>query len=678
MKNLKILKRKIKINRELLTIKLPLFIVIFIFLYISLMPTFVFIRKGTKLNKDLISPRTIEVIDEEATKKEIENALLNAPIFYEYNPDVDKEVLNNFEELINHLKNWREGSKEAQQKIYDQFGISFETDFLIQIRDLGSNRFNLLINTTQSIITYLLFNGFKSEDYNKLNEKIDTNLLKDLSNGEKELSLNIIKNIIKPNLVINTDLTEKKRQEIIKSVKPITIKIEKNEVIYKKGTIIGEEELTLLKKYHLIFTQNDILKIILIILASILLTYLIFVVLNNKKDISKKEILYSIIIIFISLLIGKFLKNPYLVPIFLITNLLILFFDFSISILFLSLIFIFYSVFFSNLFLFILLSFFISIVFSIKGRLINSLNDFLRIGPIAGFFNLLNLFFFSYLTNSFSFNNINILNLIYSFLNPVVSVLILVAIVPLIEKILSKTTSIGLVELLNINNPLLKEFIIKAPGSYQHSIIVSTLSQVAADTIGEDPLVAKVCGYYHDIGKLVRPEFFIENDSLGINPHESISPSLSALIIISHVKEGVELAKKYNLPNIIIDAIKEHHGTSLVSYFYTKAKSIDPEVKEETFRYPGPIPSSKISGIIMLADSVEASVRGERVQEKDELIKFIEDIVNSKINDGQLNNSELSFKDINKIKEAFIKVLTSIYHERISYIEKSRDIREKK
>jgi len=270
------------------------------------------------------------------------------------------------------------------------------------------------------------------------------------------------------------------------------------------------------------------------------------------------------------------------------------------------------------------------------------------------------------------------LNFIYSFLNPVISVLILVVIVPFIEKVLSKTTSIGLVELLNINNPLLKEFIIKAPGSYQHSINVSTLSQVAADSIGEDPLVAKVCGYYHDIGKLVRPEFFIENDSLGISPHESISPSLSALIIISHVKEGVELAKKYNLPDIVINSIKEHHGTSLVSYFYTKAKSIDPDVKEEAFRYPGPIPSSKIAGIIMLADSVEASVRGERVDQKEEIIKFIDTIVDSKIEDGQLNNSELSFKDIKKIKDAFGKVLVSIYHERISYIEKSRDIREKK
>lgn len=678
MKNLKILEKKIKINKDIFTKKLPIFIVIFIFLYISYIPTFIFIRKGTKLNKDLISPRTIEIIDEDLTKKEIEKALSKAPIFYEYNPDVDKEVLSVFEELSLYLKNWREGDKEAQKKIYDRFGISFDTDFLIYIRDLNTTKFNSLIENTRSILIYLLFNGFKSEDYNKLLEKIDINLLKNLSKEEQNISLEIVKKTIKPNLVVNSDLTEKKKQEIIKSVKPVTIKIEKNEVIFKKGTIIGDPELEILRKYNLVFTQNDIIKIILIILTSLTLTYLIFIILENKKKISKNDILYLVLVVFISLLIGKLIKNPFLIPIFLISNLFILFFDLSISILFLILIFIFYSIFFTNLILFILLSFFISIIFSIKGKFINSINEFLKIGPIAGIFNLLNLLFFLYLSNSLSLSNTVILNFVYSFLNPLVSNLFLVGIVPFIEKILSKTTSIGLVELLNINNPLLKEFILKAPGSYQHSIIVSTLSQVAADSIGEDPLVAKVCGYYHDIGKLNRPEFFIENDSLGINPHESISPSLSALIIISHVKEGVELAKRYNLPNMIIDSIKEHHGTSLVSYFYTKAKTIDPDIKEETFRYPGPIPSSKISGIIMLADSVEASVRGEKVDQKDQLIKFIDDIIDSKIADGQLNNSELSFKDIKKIKESFTKVLASIYHERISYIEQSRNLREKK
>lgn len=678
MKNLKILKRKIKIDREIITTKLPFFVIFFIFLYLSFIPSYIYIRKGTKLNNDLISPKTIEIIDEEATQKEIEKALLNAPIFYEYNPDVDKEVMNNFDELINYLKDWRNGNREAQQKIYDKFGITFDTEFLIQIRNMDDSNFNTLRETTRAILINLLFNGVKEEDLNKIDSKINPNLLNNLSQENKDIAIEIIKDIIKPNLIINSDLTKRKIQEIIKSIKPVTIKIEKNEVIFKKGTIIGDEEIKLLKKYNLIFTEDDIFKIIAIILISIMLTYLIFIIFNGEKEISKKEILYSLVIIFISLFLGKIIKNPNLVPIFLITNLLILFFDFKISVILMSIIFIFYSIFFSNSIMFIMITFFISIIFSIKGKFINSINDFLKIGPFAGIFYILNLLFFLYTTNSLINNNVMILNFIYSFLNPTISVLILIGIVPIIEKILSKTTPLGLVELLNINHPLLKEFIIKAPGSYQHSIIVSTLSQVAADYIGEDPLTAKVCGYYHDVGKLVRPDFFIENDSLNINPHDTISPTLSALIIISHVKEGVELAKKYNLPKVVIDAIKEHHGTSLVSYFYTKAKSLDPKINEETFRYPGPIPSSKISGIIMLADSVEASVRGERVGAKDELIKFIDDIVDSKISDGQLDNSDLSFKDINRIKEAFVKVLTSIYHERISYIEKDRDFREKK
>lgn len=678
MKNMKLIKKRIKIEKENLELKIAFFITFFIFLYVSFIPSYIFVRKGIKLNKDLLAPRTIEIIDEEATQKEIDKALSNAPIFYEYNPDVDKEVLSNFDELITYLKSWRNDDKNAQEKIYERFGITFDTNFLINIKNFSDSRFEDLVKRTKSILTYLLFNGFKEEDFNRLEEKIDPNILQNLSNEEKYFSLEIIRNIIKPNLLINEELTEKRKEEIIKSVKPVIIRIEKNEVIYKKGTIIGEDEIKILKKYNIIFSQKDFLKILIILLISFIFTYLIFKMVEDKREIFKKDVIYLLIILFLSLLFGKLIKNINLIPIFLTTNLIFLFFDLQITIVFITIIMLFYSIFYPNQILYMIIFLLISIIFSFKSKKINNLNNFLKIGPFAGFFNLLNQIFFLFLYGNLSITNINILNSIYSFLNPVISVLILIGLVPIIEKILSKTTSIGLVELLNINNPLLKEFILKAPGSYQHSVIVSNLSQVAADAIGEDPLLAKVCGYYHDIGKMIRPEFFVENDSLNLNPHESISPSLSALIIISHVKDGVELARKYNLPNIIIDAIKEHHGTSLVSYFYTKAKALDNNVKEESFRYPGPIPSSKLTGIIMLADSVEASVRGERVEQKDQLSNFIDDIIESKISDGQLNNSDLSFKDISKIKEAFIKVLTSIYHERISYIEKGRDFREKK
>jgi putative nucleotidyltransferase with HDIG domain len=408
---------------------------------------------------------------------------------------------------------------------------------------------------------------------------------------------------------------------------------------------------------------------------SIILSIIIHNVLNLNKSFGLKEKIFIIIILFVSMLLGKLIKNVNILPIYLISNLTILFFDLLTSITILLPVIAFYVINFNDKFLLITLILFASIIFSLKTKKIINITDFLKIGSNLSFVFLLIYISTELINRNFVISSY-LLNSIYIILNPIISILLLLVLVPYLEKILSIHTPIGLVELLNINNPLLKEFIEKAPGSYQHSLNVSTLAQIAADAIGEDPLLAKVCAYYHDIGKMERPDFFIENNP-NFNPHDSISPTLSALIIISHVRVGVELSKKYNLPKIVVDAIKEHHGTTLVSYFYSKAKQIDPNTNESSFRYPGPIPSSKITGIIMLADAVEASVRGEKI-ESENFSDFVNDVIDSKISDGQLNNSNLSFKDILKIKEAFIKTLTSMYHERISYVFKDRDIREKK
>lgn len=415
--------------------------------------------------------------------------------------------------------------------------------------------------------------------------------------------------------------------------------------------------------------------IIFILFLSVVLSFIIHNILNLNKTYGIKEKIFIILILFLSCLFGKIIKNVTILPIFLVSNLTILFFDILTSITILIPLNIFYSINFSDKFVLIFLISFVSIFFSMKTKKIINISDYLKIGSYASLTYLIIYISYELINRNFNFTSY-LLNSVYIILNPIVSILILLIFVPYLEKILSIPTPVGLVELLNINNPVLKEFITRAPGSYQHSLNVSTLAQVAADSIGEDPLLAKVCAYYHDIGKMERPDFFIENNPQ-FNPHDSISPSLSALIIISHVKEGVELAKKYNLPKIIVDAIKEHHGTTFVTYFYSKAKQIDPQIDESTFRYPGPIPSSKISGIIMLADAVEASVRGEKI-ESENFSDFVNDVIDSKISDGQLDNSNLSFKDILKIKDAFIKTLTSMYHERISYVFKDRDIREKK
>ncbi|WP_406542175.1 HDIG domain-containing metalloprotein [Clostridium ljungdahlii] len=212
----------------------------------------------------------------------------------------------------------------------------------------------------------------------------------------------------------------------------------------------------------------------------------------------------------------------------------------------------------------------------------------------------------------------------------------------------------------------------EAPGSYHHSLLVGNLAEVAAEEVGGNPLLARVAAYYHDIGKIRRPYFFKENQLGKDNPHSKLTPSLSALIIISHVKDGIEMAREYKLPKIIIDAIQQHHGTSLVKYFYVTMKnsSEKPEdVKEDDFRYPGPIPETKESGIIMLADGVEAAVRSINDPTEDKIEKMVNNIIKDRLDEGQLNNCELTLKDIGKIKIAFIKALQGIYHHRIEYPE---------
>ncbi|RLD15499.1 MAG: phosphohydrolase, partial [Caldiserica bacterium] len=483
-----------------------------------------------------------------------------------------------------------------------------------------------------------------------------------------------IKPFIKVNLKINTELTEKRREEAKKSVKPVIIKIEKGEIIFEKGTTIGDKEIELLKKYGLLFTIKDIPKILYSIIIAFLLSLLFFIFVNSNIKISQKELYFLIVILTLALVAGRFVPDPYLIPLPFFAMLSFLFFSFSASTLFILTAYFFYILFFPEQIIFLTLFLLVSLFLSMQVKRIKNMGDFLKIGLGIGAISSIFLILFSILMKN---TEGIILNSIILFINGTFSSIVLAGLVPHIERLLSISTPLGLVELLNINNPLLNEFILKAPGSYQHSINVSTLAQVAADAIGENALLAKVGAYYHDIGKMLRPQFFIENQSPGINPHDSISPSLSALIIISHVKDGVDIAKKYKLPKEITDIIAEHHGTTLVTYFYRKAKELDPDVRKDTFRYPGPLPSSKVSGIIMLADSIEATARSEKLEKKEDFVDLVDSIIKTKIEDGQLENSDLSFKEINKIKEAFVKVLMSVYHERISYNEKGGNFRER-
>ncbi|MFZ4403549.1 MAG: HD family phosphohydrolase, partial [Pseudobdellovibrionaceae bacterium] len=257
-----------------------------------------------------------------------------------------------------------------------------------------------------------------------------------------------------------------------------------------------------------------------------------------------------------------------------------------------------------------------------------------------------------------------------AFVGGILSSLVAMMFLPLLESMFNYTTDVRLLELCNLNHPLLKEMLIKAPGTYHHSVMVGSMVEAAAEEIGANPLLGKVMSYYHDIGKMEHAKYFIENQKPGQNAHDNISPFMSKTLLIAHVKDGVELGMSYKLGKPIIDGILQHHGTTLISFFYNKAldaKGDGSEIAEEEFRYPGPKPQFSEAALCMLADSIEAAARSLDDPTPSRLQNIVRNIIQKKFSDGQLDECNLTLKDLSKVEAAFSRILLGIYHQRIDY-----------
>lgn len=262
------------------------------------------------------------------------------------------------------------------------------------------------------------------------------------------------------------------------------------------------------------------------------------------------------------------------------------------------------------------------------------------------------------------------------FLNGLIVIVVVMVTSKIFESLFGVLTNFSLLELSDFNHPLLKRMVLEAPGTYHHSLIVSNLAEAAADSIGAHAFLTRVGAYYHDIGKMVKPEYFTENQLVDGNKHDNIEPNVSRLVILNHVKEGIELARKYKLNPLIIDFIPQHHGTSLIYYFYQKALESAKEgevVAEENFRYPGPKPQTRETAIVMLADSVEGATRALDDPNPTKIEETVRKIINNKFIDGQLDECNLTLKEIDRIARTFARVLSAMYHSRVKYPEKKSE-----
>ncbi len=293
--------------------------------------------------------------------------------------------------------------------------------------------------------------------------------------------------------------------------------------------------------------------------------------------------------------------------------------------------------------------------------------EVIRVGFLVGLIQALLMLF----RNNFA--TTDLMQYLYPVANGVAASIIVLGILPIFEYLFGTVTNISLLELADFNHPLLQRMILEAPGTYHHSLVVGNLSEAACQAIGANALLARIGAYYHDIGKIEKPEYFSENQGLDQSKHDILSPTISKLVIINHVKDGTELAKKYRLNDKIIDFIQQHHGNSLIYFFYRRAlenSEEDQEVKEEGFRYSGPKPNTKETAIVLLADSVEAATRAMKDPTPAKIEELVHKVINNKFIDGQLDECDLKLKDLEKIAKVFIRILGGIYHTRVSYPEK--------
>ncbi len=266
------------------------------------------------------------------------------------------------------------------------------------------------------------------------------------------------------------------------------------------------------------------------------------------------------------------------------------------------------------------------------------------------------------------------------FVSGFISSFLVTGLLPFFEFMFKVFTNISLLELADFNHPLLKRLVLEAPGTYHHSLMVGNLAEIASEEVGANALLARVGAYYHDIGKLDKPEYFSENQDKNFNKHDELSASMSKLVIMDHVKGGVELAQKFRLNNAIIDFIMQHHGTSLVYYFYRRAletTETSEDVQQDVYRYPGPKPQTKETAIVLLADSVEAACRALDEPTAERISDMVHRVINNKFIDGQLDSCDLTLRDLEKIATTFIHILGAFYHSRIDYPEAQKGDKEK-
>jgi putative nucleotidyltransferase with HDIG domain len=663
-------------------IALAIYVSVLALVLSAVMPERYSLQAGDTAPVDIPAPR--DIVDTVATEKLKDQARASVNPTYTRDHSIPVEIRNSIERFFDKVYEIRDEEDLSLQEKLDK--LKKESRLVLDDTDFGTalsadrEQLDMLRRDVLDVTDQIMSVGVTPDALERTRREAEDFFSKQqIGQPLRDLGYNICSRVIKPNMLPNLEETNKDIEAAVSRVEPVIIR--KGQNIVNKGETVTPSQIELLNASGVLKQGIIDYKLLagysLLILMLGLLTALYIRNFHAQIYYNKSSLLLigTVVVLVLFLSLGANIISGYLAPVAAVSMLITMLLDAKVG-------------FMVNVPVALLVALiadgnitvlFLSIIGGLVGALITMVShqrrDLLASGLLVGGSNALVIICMGLIAGSAVLEVLS--QSLWGLLNGVFAAIFTVGTLPAWENLFGIITPLKLLELSNPNQPLLKTLLMEAPGTYHHSIIVGNLAEHAAQKIGANPLLARVGAYYHDIGKIKRPYFFTENQIAMDNPHEKITPSLSTLIITSHVKDGVELAKQNKLPGVITDLIKQHHGDSVVSYFYHKAKQGEngSKVNMDSFRYEGPRPQTKEAAIVMLADSVEAAVRSMTDHSPGKIEGMVRKIIKEKLESGQLEESDLTLKDLDIISDAFLDILGGIFHNRIEYPELEKDMK---
>lgn len=656
-------------------------LIMLLILTVNILPMTAEFEEGEPSPAEVSSPRDITILDEESTETRRQLALANMDPVYSENISALEITQSSINGVFSELQEtWPPADKNELDNILNEYGVILteeEKDYLFNLSET-----ELLDYQQQSEETLgnLYLGPVQEDDL----EAAETRLTAYLEEQEySELAIGLLGSIIKanltPNLVLDEEATQARQEEVLAGVEPVYTSFSRGEVIVEEGEIISHNQFNALEELDISASEVGWFQITGTVIYFIILTMvMVYYFKNHLSSIWKKNnklylLEFLTIIVFMIawiLTLFDFAYIYYLVPVGMLSVLVTILLSTAPAVIVTVYVSLLLPLLFGNNFNLAVVAFISGMVGCYSVTEIDQRSDLVKAG-----FNISGVLIFAVIMLSFIRPAHTMFDLVIiagiGALNGLLVAILANGLLPYLENMFNLTSAVKLLELSNPNQPLLKRLLVEAPGTYHHSMVVGNLAETAADKIGADALLTRVGAYYHDIGKLKRPYFFSDNQFGGNNPHDDINPNLSSLIIKAHVKDGVKMAENHDLPEAVINLIEQHQGTNLISYFYQEAiHNDDHSVAEESdFRYEGPKPQSREAAILMLADIVEAAIRSKNFDKTNpnRIENVVRGLIREKLLENQLDQSDLTLKELNTIAESFSTILTGIYHQRVEY-----------